>query len=110
MTLRALALTALLLACDAPAPAPTPEAEQPPALDGPAVKARTASLDGARIAAAEGEPGNWLAHGRTYDEQRHSPLDQIDAENVARLGLAWSFETNTERGHEATPIVVDGAM
>ena len=28
----------------------------------------------------------------------------------AGLGLAWSFETGTNRGHETTPIVVDGMM
>src|SRR3990172_11561533 len=74
------------------------------------IQASTARVDGARIRAADAEPGNWLAHGRTYDEQRFSPLRQIDRSNVAELGLAWSFETGVGRGHEATPIVVDGVM
>ncbi len=52
----------------------------------------------------------WLAHGRTADEQRHSPLQQVHSDNVAELGLVWSFETGQGRGHEATPIVVDGVM
>jgi PQQ-dependent dehydrogenase (methanol/ethanol family) len=69
-----------------------------------------AEVDGSRVAAADAEPHNWLAHGRGYAEQRHSPLAQIDAANVARLGLAWSFPTGQQRGHEATPIVVDGVM
>ena len=69
-----------------------------------------ADVDGARIEAADSEPQNWLAHGRSYDEQRHSPLTAINQQNVSRLGLAWSFETGVERGHEATPIVVDGVM
>ncbi len=60
--------------------------------------------------AEEAERTSWLAHGRTADEQRHSPLAQINAGNVSQLGLAWSFETGQGRGHEATPIVVDGAM
>jgi len=68
------------------------------------------SLDAERIAQADREPGSWLAHGRSYDEQRFSPLDQINVENVSDLGLAWVFETGAERGHEATPIVVDGVM
>ena len=68
------------------------------------------SVDGARIAAGDSEPQNWLAHGRTYDEQRYSPLARIDETNVSRLGLAWSFETGVARGHESTPIVVDGVM
>jgi len=74
------------------------------------IRASTARVDGARIRGADAEPGNWLAHGRTYDEQRFSPLREIDRSNVAKLGLAWSFETGVGRGHEATPIVVDGVM
>ncbi len=70
----------------------------------------TADLDGKRIVNADDEPGNWLAHARTYDEQRFSPLDQITADNVADLGLAWYFDTDTDRGLEASPIVVDGIM
>ena len=58
----------------------------------------------------EANPGNWLSTGRTYDEQRHSPLDQINDQNIEDLGLAWAWETNTKRGLEATPIVVDGTM
>ena len=34
-------------------------------------------VDGSRIVQADQEPGNWLTHGRTYSEQRFSPLDQI---------------------------------
>ena len=68
----------------------------------------TANLDAERIVNADDEPGNWLAHGRTYDEQRFSPLDQITTDNVADLGLAWYFDTGTDRGLEASPIVVDG--
>ena len=66
----------------------------------------TATVDGERIVNADDEPGNWLAHGRTYDEQRFSPLDQITADNVGDLGLAWYFDTGTDRGLEASPIVV----
>ena len=55
-------------------------------------------------------PQEWRTHGGTYAEQRFSPLDEINQENVGRLGLAWSFETGTQRGLEATPIVVDGVM
>jgi quinohemoprotein ethanol dehydrogenase len=69
-----------------------------------------ATVDGARIAGADSEPQNWLSHGRTYDEQRYSPLRQINTGNVEQLGLAWSMPTGTYRGLEATPIVVDGVM
>jgi alcohol dehydrogenase (cytochrome c)/quinohemoprotein ethanol dehydrogenase len=69
-----------------------------------------ASVTDAQIVKAESQPGNWLTYGRTYSEQRFSPLKQIDDHNVARLGLAWYFDLDTHRGQEATPIVVDGVM
>lgn len=69
-----------------------------------------ATVDGARIIAADQEPQNWLTHGRTYGEQRYSPLDQVNDQNVAGLGLAWSFATATTRGLQASPIVVDGTL
>jgi quinohemoprotein ethanol dehydrogenase len=69
-----------------------------------------ATVDGARIVAADGEPQNWLAHGRTYGEQRFSPLAQVNDGNVEKLGLAWSYATGTTRGLQASPIVVDGTM
>jgi quinohemoprotein ethanol dehydrogenase len=69
-----------------------------------------AAVDTARLVAADNEPGNWMSHGRTYSEQRYSPLDKINTSNIGNLGLAWSFELATNRGVEATPIVVDGVM
>lgn len=72
--------------------------------------AKAADIDGARIKAADSETENWLAHGRTYSEQRFSPLDKISAANVKDLGLAWSYDTQTVRGLEASPIVKDGVM
>lgn len=69
-----------------------------------------ANIHGDRIIAADQEPNNWLAHGRNYQETRFSPLDSITTANVSELGLAWSFDYETHRGMEATPIVVDGMM
>ena len=48
--------------------------------------------------------------GRTYSEQRYSPLDRIHEANVSRLGLAWSVDLETVRGVEATPLAVDGVL
>jgi len=59
---------------------------------------------------ADAAEGEWPRHGRDEAEQRFSPLAEIDRSSVARLGLAWSYETGTRRGLEATPIVVDGLM
>jgi PQQ-dependent dehydrogenase (methanol/ethanol family) len=69
-----------------------------------------ARVDDARVRAADLEPGQWLAHGRTFSEQRFSPLKQIDNSNVERLGLAWAWEPGTTRGMESTPLVIDGVM
>ncbi|OCC23386.1 alcohol dehydrogenase [Croceicoccus estronivorus] len=64
----------------------------------------------ARIINADAEPGSWLSHGRDYAEQRFSPLDQVDVSNVGRLNLTWTYEFDTSRGQEATPIVADGVL
>jgi len=56
------------------------------------------------------EAENWLTHGRTYSEWRHSPLKQINTSNINQLELVWSYELKSDRGVESTPIVVDGTM
>lgn len=63
-------------------------------------------VSAARLLDANADTSNWLTHGRTYDEQRFSPLDTINSDNVAELGLAWYFDIPTKRGIEATPLVV----
>jgi PQQ-dependent dehydrogenase (methanol/ethanol family) len=69
-----------------------------------------AAVDTKRLINADKEPGNWMGVGRTYSEQRYSPLKQIDEHNVGQLGLAWYYDFNTQRGIEGTPVVVDGVM
>jgi PQQ-dependent dehydrogenase (methanol/ethanol family) len=53
---------------------------------------------------------DWLMHGRTYDDHRFSQLREINEQNVATLGLAWSHELDTTRGLEATPLVKNGIL
>lgn len=77
---------------------------------GPPPDRSASAVDDARLEAADTEVDGWLSHGRTYDEQRHSPLDRIDEHNVGDLGLVWAFETGTTRGLEATPLLVDGVL
>jgi quinohemoprotein ethanol dehydrogenase len=67
-------------------------------------------IDDAALRNADARPGDWITHGRNYAETRFSPLKQISSTNVKDLGLAWSFETQTNRGLEATPIIVDEVM
>jgi len=59
---------------------------------------------------ADQDQGNWLMYGRTYDDHRFSPLNQVNEQNVAKLGLAWSRELGTTRGLEGTPLVKDGVI
>ena len=56
------------------------------------------------------EPGNWLMYRRTYDSQGYSPLEQINAGNVANLKPLWTLSTGVEEAHQAPPIVNDGVM
>ncbi|OYU15693.1 MAG: PQQ-dependent dehydrogenase, methanol/ethanol family [Alphaproteobacteria bacterium PA4] len=63
-----------------------------------------------RLADAGKEPGNWMTHGGTYAEQRYADLEQVTSANVGKLGLAWSYDLDTARGQEATPLVIDGVM
>ena len=67
-------------------------------------------VDAQRITDADAFPGDWMTHGRTYTEQRFSPLDQINRDTVAGLSLAWSADIDTSRAQEATPIVVNGKI
>jgi len=89
------------------------EKEKSKAKESPApivANTKVADVDGDRIINADSEAGSWLSHGRTYDEQRFSPLDQINTDSVEKLGLAWYFDTDVDRGLEASPIVVDGVI
>jgi quinohemoprotein ethanol dehydrogenase len=85
--------------------APSRAQERPPT-----PSSTVAQIDDAALERAAARTAEWITHGRTHDEQRFSPLRGITSDNVAELGLAWSFDTETDRGLESTPIVVDGVM
>jgi len=69
-----------------------------------------AAVTQSRLTNADKDTDNWLSYGRTYSEQRFSPLDQVDTGNVGQLGLAWHYQFDTDRGQEATPLEVDGTL
>ncbi len=70
-----------------------------------------AQVDAARLAAADQDPGQWMSHGRTTDEQRFSPLASINTDNVKNLKLAWHYDLDAvARGQSTTPLVIDGVM
>ncbi|MCD2172148.1 glucose/quinate/shikimate family membrane-bound PQQ-dependent dehydrogenase [Rhizobium sp. C4] len=66
----------------------------------------------------ETKTGNWPAYGRTEFGQRYSPLDQINATNVATLKEAWRVQTGDMKGpddvgettYEVTPLKIDDTL
>ena len=53
----------------------------------------------------------WLTTGHGYMDWRYSELKQIDASNVSKIGLAWYYDTDSDRGTvETTPLVSNGVM
>ncbi len=87
------------------------------AISAPAYKAQqkpgakaAGKIDDAALRNVDSRRGDWITHGRDYAETRFSPLKQIGSTNVKDLGLVWSFDTQTNRGLEATPIIVDGVI
>ena len=103
MVNRILAATGLAIALGLSACGPTPS--QPDASQSEKLSHSVSAKD--IIASPSGE---WLSHGRTYSEERFSPLTSIKADNVNTLGLEWSFDLGTSKGIEATPIVRDGII
>ncbi|MGC4250630.1 MAG: PQQ-dependent dehydrogenase, methanol/ethanol family [Sphingobium sp.] len=76
----------------------------------PGVPDRFGAVSLERLNNAASEPGEWFTGGRDGQGSYYSPLDQINSGNIGELGFAWEYRTNTKRGLEATPIVVDGIM
>ncbi len=56
------------------------------------------------------DPKNWAAQAGDFYNQRYSKLNQINRNNVGKLQVAWTFSTGVLRGHEGSPLVVDGTM
>ncbi|MEO0606444.1 MAG: PQQ-binding-like beta-propeller repeat protein, partial [Myxococcota bacterium] len=68
------------------------------------------TLDTKAIIANDATDKEWPSYGLDYAETRHSQLAQIDTSNVGELGLAWSYDLESIRGVESSPLVVDGVM
>ena len=56
------------------------------------------------------DDSDWPAYGGDAGKARHSPLTQIDRENVGELALAWSYDTGEKGDTQTQPIVVGGVM
>ena len=77
-----------------------------PALAAPA----PARVDAQSIAANSNSSKDWPTYGLDYAETRFSRLKQVNTGNVGKLGLVWTYDLESKRGVEATPLVVDGVM
>lgn len=53
---------------------------------------------------------NWTSHGNTYDEQRFSQLDQVNASNISEIGLDWELSFDDVIQFAATPLAIDGIL
>ncbi len=62
------------------------------------------------VHAAEPPVGEWHMAAKDYANTRYGTLDQIKAENVKELEVAWTFSTGLVRGHEAAPLIVGSTM
>jgi quinohemoprotein ethanol dehydrogenase len=73
---------------------------------------QTVKVDDAALKnAGKANTSDWLTYGLNQQEQRYSLLKEIDATNVSRLGLAWTYEIGQGGGNqEATPLVSNGVL
>jgi quinoprotein glucose dehydrogenase len=56
------------------------------------------------------ERQDWPAYGGSLENNHYSKLAQINRNNVKRLAIAWSFDTQEEGGLQTSPIIVDGLL
>ena len=55
-------------------------------------------------------PDNWAMQAGDMYNHRYSNLTQINAKNVGKMQVAWMFSTGVLRGHEGSPLVMNGTM
>jgi len=55
-------------------------------------------------------PKDWVMPSGNYAATRYSELKQIDASNVGKLQVAWTFSTGVLRGHEGGPLIIGDVM
>src|SRR5690606_7026147 len=80
----------------------------------------TAPSADAQTPESQAPVNQWVSYGQNPGSTNYSPLDQINASNVATLKRAWTFnygggtDENGDRGldyrWEVTPLLIDGVM
>src|ERR1700687_6205889 len=56
------------------------------------------------------DPKGWVMPAGDYANTRYSKLNQINASNVGKLQVAWTFSTGVLRGHEGRPLIIGNMM
>jgi quinohemoprotein ethanol dehydrogenase len=92
------------------APAAPAQPVQPGNTTPDRIKAAVGAIDAAAIQANAATSKDWPTYGADYGETRYSKLAEITATNIKDLGLVWTYNLESTRGVEATPLVVDGVM
>ena len=70
-----------------------------------------ADIDSQRLANADKNPADWLTYHGSYNSWHYSGLDQINADNVKNLKVAWSHVMpRSTRGLQSFPLVADGIL
>ena len=72
--------------------------------------ANPAAVTQERLLKGLDDPTQWATYGGSYSEQRFSPLKQIDATSIGKLGLAWYADYDTNLDQNGTPLYVDGVI
>ena len=101
MKAKALLVLASILAATFGASAARAADAPPPKISAERIRDATSQIDDERL--KHPKVGEWITYNGSPNEQRYSPLDQINDKNVPELKLAWRFPTNSTRGLEATP-------
>ncbi len=73
-------------------------------------RAGAVAVDEARLLRGTEDTAQWSHYGGSYNEQRFSPLAQINDTNVQNLSLAWYADYDTNQNQHGSPLVVDGVI
>ena len=65
---------------------------------------------GTAVASRNSKDVEWTQHGGDPNEQRYSKLNQVTADNVGQLGLAWYADIPERGGYQSTPLMIDGVL
>src|SRR5436190_15726286 len=72
-------------------------------------------IDEAALRDAGKTGDEWITYNMNWFEQRYSPLNQVNASNVSRIGVAWSYDIpaatgNPQNRQEGTPLFFNGIL